>query len=587
MKAISLTGLKTILEASSTMNNEELKGLVAGLETMMDDVEQRREIVAKEGEDAQNWLDLLQLLADSPVISSRLRSTIFTFMIRLSRNSGRCPKCLVIRDVEKQGEHPVGGGGFGDVYKGTINHAGSTQTVCLKVVKIYLTSDVRRSLVDYLREAIVWKQLDHPNILPFFGIYYLDNTRQRICLVSPWMERGNLVEYLKGTPRESVDHLSLVLDVASGLSHLHVKKIVHADLKGVNVLIMPSGGACICDFVRWMAPELLAENASATRESDIYTFACVCYEILTGRVPFYECKSDGAVILQVVLGKHPSRPETLPQSSVLVWDMMEVCWQADPLLRPTASTILHDNIAAMKPADTPTYPALSALLASPHSHIPTIVSPTSTASSGQIPSPTPSSSLLRIDGVSPPHPSPIPTSDTSDLSTTRDDVASPGSHQSNSRGRSDSRRSPAAVRAAQHEPFPLQHPIPPHSPPQLPLHPSPTHNVIVSREDLRLANFAHYSSKPISPPEPSCERDVGTIKDGIDRYQKLTALPETGTALTISRPSGFKLSSIDPVVPSNQPNSYAKSTTRAMPTSSGKSSDSRGYGDGTWPKLPT
>ncbi|KAJ8080064.1 hypothetical protein PM082_016891 [Marasmius tenuissimus] len=366
------------MENSSTTRSEELEELVARFEAIVADEEQWREFLEKKDEDAQHWLDLLQLLADSPTISSQLRSIIFTIMIRLSKNSGCCPKCLVIQNVEKQGEHPVGGGGFGDVWKGTINHAGSVRAVCLKVVKVYLTSDVNRSLKEYLREAIVWKQLKHPNVLPFLGIYYLDNTRERICLVSPWMDRGDLVQYLKDTPRESVDHISLVFDVASGLSHLHIMKIVHADLKGVNILMTPSGRACIADFglsrisdthasrlsssssrtigsARWLSPELLyAENAVATKASDIYAFACVCYEILTGLLPFYEYKNGAAVTLQVLAGARPSRPDTLADFQDAIWNMMDACWHPDPSVRPSASTIVQE-VTAM--ASTPLIPA--------------------------------------------------------------------------------------------------------------------------------------------------------------------------------------------------------------------------------------
>ncbi|KAL0060008.1 mitogen-activated protein kinase kinase kinase [Marasmius tenuissimus] len=147
MEAVSsLTELERLLKNSSAMESEDMKELVKGLRVAVEDEEQRREVLEKKGEDAQHWLDVLQLLADSPDTSSPLRSTILTIMVRLSKNSGHFPKCLVIKNVKKQGEHPVGGGGFGDVWKGTIDHAGSTQTVCLKVVKVYLTSDVRQSL---------------------------------------------------------------------------------------------------------------------------------------------------------------------------------------------------------------------------------------------------------------------------------------------------------------------------------------------------------------------------------------------------------------------------------------------------------
>lgn len=52
----------------------------------------------------------------------------------------------------------------------------------------------------YAKEAIVWGQLRHPNVVPFLGIYYLNEAREQVCLVSPWMKNGNLVNYLKNKP---------------------------------------------------------------------------------------------------------------------------------------------------------------------------------------------------------------------------------------------------------------------------------------------------------------------------------------------------------------------------------------------------
>lgn len=63
---------------------------------------------------------------------------IFMYMIRLSRKSGRHPQCLTIQGVEKLGDYPVGGGAFGDVWKGRVGE----QLVCLKVIRAYKPSDV-------------------------------------------------------------------------------------------------------------------------------------------------------------------------------------------------------------------------------------------------------------------------------------------------------------------------------------------------------------------------------------------------------------------------------------------------------------
>ncbi|KAF9255255.1 kinase-like protein [Marasmius fiardii PR-910] len=328
------------------------------LETVLRDKKRSKELLENVGEDAQLLLDTLQALVRLPGIPTSLRSSILKMMLRLSKKSGLFPQCLIIENAEKLGDYAVGGGGFGDVWKGKIGE----QVVCLKVVKAYLTSDVQKLLKDYVREAIVWQQLEHPNLLPFMGMHYLNEARTQLCLVSPWMEQGNLTKYLETTPKEDIDHYLLVHDVASGLSYLHRMKIVHGDLKGLNILITPDGRACIGDFglsqvadshaihltststnsstgtIRWSSPELLMPPCTPSTFSDMYAFAGVCYEIFTGNVPFHGL-NDGAVIFAVMVKReHPSRPESTLLNDGM-WNIMVDCWNSDPRLRPTASEL--------------------------------------------------------------------------------------------------------------------------------------------------------------------------------------------------------------------------------------------------------
>ncbi|KAK1215506.1 Protein kinase of the Mitotic Exit Network [Marasmius sp. AFHP31] len=335
------------------------------IQTSFGDTEKCRNILETEDDEAQRWLDLLQALTDYPDIPRQTRSTIFKLMLRLSKKSGMYPKCLKINNVERLGSYPVAGGGFGDVWKGKI----ANEIVGLKVVKVYLVSDVQLLLKEYMREAIVWQQLRHPNLLPFVGMYYLGEGQGQLCLVSPWMEQGNLVTFLKNTPPERVDRMQLAYDVASGLAHLHGIKIVHGDMKGVNVLITPEFRACIGDFglshvadshavklstsftsrakgtTRWLAPELLNPELSSvsTEQSDMYAYGCVCYEasrfIYAGRAPFHDL-TDGAVIFAVLLRQqHPSRPEGLEDD--VIWELMTSCWNHNSSLRPAAADALE------------------------------------------------------------------------------------------------------------------------------------------------------------------------------------------------------------------------------------------------------
>ncbi|KAL0563966.1 Rho guanine nucleotide exchange factor, partial [Marasmius crinis-equi] len=325
---------------------------------------------------AQDWLDNMQLLVDYPGISSSLRSSILRTMLRLSKRSGLHPRCLSINNVQKLGNFPIAAGGFGEVWKGVIGDL--RELVCLKVMKVYLNSDLERLSKEYLREAILWRQMKHPNLLPCLGIYELEHTQQ-LCLVSPWIENGNLVQYLGVTQQEDVDHHTLARDIATGLAYLHSMRIVHGDLKGLNVLITGLSRAVIADFglsriadtlglrmttsttrpagtVRWMAPELLTGGSGTSKASDVYAYACVCYEILTGGCrPFPEMPNEMAVAFHVAQGKRPSKPENTPRLGDEIWALMELCWNADPPSRPTANQVL-DQVLNIK-AETSFSPA--------------------------------------------------------------------------------------------------------------------------------------------------------------------------------------------------------------------------------------
>ncbi|KAL0570532.1 Receptor-interacting serine/threonine-protein kinase 1 [Marasmius crinis-equi] len=341
-------------------STDDLDSILRMVEDMLSDEQRCKKLLEVKGDDAQKCLDTLQLLANEPNIAPNVRSSMLKMMLHLSKRSGLCPNCLNIKNVKKVGAFPVGGGGFGDVWKGKIGE----QLVCLKVVKVYLRSDVAHLVKEYMREAIVWQQLKHPNLLPFVGMYYLDKTQEQLCLVSPWMERGDLLRYLKETPRKQVDHQALVYDVAAGLSYLHERKIAHGDLKSVNILVTPDERACIGDFglsrvadshgfrlststssqvkgtIRWLAPELLEPPCHLSTRSDIYAYACVCYEILTGNAPFHELL-DGAVIVAVLVHKkHPTRPKNIAELTDAMWEVMVSCWMHEAGLRPNAEDIL-------------------------------------------------------------------------------------------------------------------------------------------------------------------------------------------------------------------------------------------------------
>ncbi|KIJ97408.1 hypothetical protein K443DRAFT_105741 [Laccaria amethystina LaAM-08-1] len=337
-------------------------------------------LVNFQGDDAKIVLNSLQWLLDHPQSNATQRSRLLSALLRLSRKSGLYPECIILKDIVREGDCAVASGHFGEVWKGMFRD----QQVCLKVVRINKQSHVNHLLKVFAKEAILWSQLSHRNLLPFYGIYYLEDGHGRVCLVSPWMNNGNIKDYLPENPR--VDRVLLVSDVAAGVSYLHQKAIVHGDLKGVNILVTESGKACLADFglsnhvdaemltwtsessaktagtVRWQAPELFDlenENSKPTKETDTYAFSCVCYEIFTCQVPFHETSRESIVMMKVMGGKRPSRPANNNAAFIewgltdSMWRLMERCWDRDPENRPTMSSICGKDFLSSLVDDRP------------------------------------------------------------------------------------------------------------------------------------------------------------------------------------------------------------------------------------------
>ncbi|KAG6915834.1 hypothetical protein DXG01_009620 [Tephrocybe rancida] len=341
--------------------------LMDHLKCILQDKQLYRRLVGCQPSDAQRLLDSFQ----------QLRKSLNVAMRRISVRSGLYPTCYELKDVVQQGEYPVNIGGFADIYQGMFQG----RVVCLKTIRLCRDDQIEHMLKATSKEAILWRQLLHPNVSTLFGLYRF---RDRISIVSAWMDNGDITIYLKKNP--TAPRQRLAVDVGRGLTYLHKNGIIHGDLKGANVLVDDVGRARLTDFgissisdsqiiawttqslgnvkggsTRWQAPELFAvgdsdvddEEVEAavknTMASDVYALGCVFFEgkIFTGDVPFNSIVRDHTVILRVLSGARPTRP---PNSSPSwteweltedIWACIEDCWKGQPPDRPPAAAVVQ------------------------------------------------------------------------------------------------------------------------------------------------------------------------------------------------------------------------------------------------------
>jgi len=98
------------------------------------------------------------------------------------------------------------------------------------------------------QEALVWKRLTHPNVVPFIGV-----TFNPLQIVSAWMPGEDLITHIKLKPdanriglvspsrllpRNAISSFLQLVDVANGLHYLHLHDVIHGDLKGVGVPLL-------------------------------------------------------------------------------------------------------------------------------------------------------------------------------------------------------------------------------------------------------------------------------------------------------------------------------------------------------------
>jgi serine/threonine protein kinase len=184
----------------------------------------------------------------------------------------------------------------------------------------------------FQREARAVAQLEHDNIITIYqygeqdGLYFIAMKLIRGKDLAQELARlrrnGLRMEVRRG--------LRILEQVASALDCAHQAQIIHRDVKPSNILLDTSDRATLTDFglvmqetfdttlgtafgtPRYIAPEQAIHSGSAVTQSDVYAFATILYEVLTGQTPF-----DGSTPMEIALAQindPPPQPRTINDS---------------------------------------------------------------------------------------------------------------------------------------------------------------------------------------------------------------------------------------------------------------------------------
>ncbi|KAM8804306.1 ephrin type-A receptor 5 isoform 7-T7 [Rhynchonycteris naso] len=253
-------------------------------------------------------------------------------------------------------ERVIGAGEFGEVCSGRLKLPGKRELpVAIKTLKVGYTEKQRR---DFLGEASIMGQFDHPNIIHLEGVV---TKSKPVMIVTEYMENGSLDTFLKKNDGQFtvIQLVGMLRGIAAGMKYLSDMGYVHRDLAARNILINSNLVCKVSDFglsrvleddpeaayttrggkipIRWTAPEAIAFR-KFTSASDVWSYGIVMWEVVSyGERPYWEMTNQD-VIKAVEEGYRLPSPMDCPAA---LYQLMLDCWQKDRNSRPKFEEIVN------------------------------------------------------------------------------------------------------------------------------------------------------------------------------------------------------------------------------------------------------
>ena len=223
----------------------------------------------------------------------------------------------------------------------------------------------KAQLAKMKHEVMRLQQLgSHPHVIKFLGF----NSSEKHFFITTELAETNLAKLIakaKDPDGRLPEHLirRYARQILMGLHHIHSCGLVHRDLKGQNILLSNNqikiadfGSAQSCpDGMKiglpdglegctpaWAAPELLDRRQGYDRKADIWSFACVLLEMLTGNAPWHDqgIRTLDALVQELALGS--ALPAIPAHASPELGELIARCLKRDPEQRPDPGDLLND-----------------------------------------------------------------------------------------------------------------------------------------------------------------------------------------------------------------------------------------------------
>jgi serine/threonine-protein kinase len=260
-------------------------------------------------------------------------------------------------------DRELGSGAMGTVYRGHYTKTG--QVMAIKVMAPGVGSTNAAATDRFEREITILKQLNHPNIVRFYGAGKNQGARY---FAMEYVEGESLDGVMARRGRMTWEEVvALGQQLCSALQHAHEQGIIHRDLKPSNIMVLPDGTLKLTDFgiakdtdlealtatnctvgtASYMSPEQCKGQGDITHKSDLYSLGVLFYELLTGQKPF---RADNAMemFIQHVQGtfERPSRRVL----DIPVWLDTLVCqlMEKQPEKRPLDANIVANTLGTIQ-----------------------------------------------------------------------------------------------------------------------------------------------------------------------------------------------------------------------------------------------